>query len=63
MRPSRSAICRRGGTSTSGPTAFTLQARLADEKQCILVLIGATREGRKELVIQRWCEGKCQRLA
>jgi putative transposase len=27
-----------------------LQARLADEKQCILVLIGATPEGRKELV-------------
>jgi transposase-like protein len=27
-----------------------LQARLGDEKQCILVLIGATPEGRKELV-------------
>ena len=27
-----------------------LQARLADEKQCILVLIGATPEGRKELI-------------
>jgi putative transposase len=27
-----------------------LQARLEDEKQCILVLIGATPEGRKELV-------------
>jgi putative transposase len=27
-----------------------LQARLEDEKQCILVLIGATREGSKELV-------------
>ena len=27
-----------------------LQARLEDEKQCILVLIGATAEGRKELV-------------
>jgi transposase-like protein len=27
-----------------------LQARLEDEKQCILVLIGATQEGRKELV-------------
>jgi len=26
-----------------------LQARLEDEKQCILVLIGATPEGRKEL--------------
>ena len=27
-----------------------LEARLEDEKQCILVLIGATSEGRKELV-------------
>ena len=27
-----------------------LQARLEDEKQCILVLVGATPEGRKELV-------------
>lgn len=27
-----------------------LQARMEDEKQCILVLIGATSEGRKELV-------------
>jgi len=27
-----------------------LQARLEDEKQCILVLIGATSEGRKELI-------------
>ena|SRR5882672_4341372 len=27
-----------------------LEARLEDEKQCILVLIGATPEGRKELI-------------
>ena len=27
-----------------------LQARLTEEKQCILVLIGATPEGRKELI-------------
>jgi transposase-like protein len=27
-----------------------LQARLEDEKQCILVLIGATPDGRKELI-------------
>ena len=27
-----------------------LQARLEDEKQCILVMIGATPEGRKELI-------------
>jgi hypothetical protein len=31
-----------------------LQARLEDEKQCILVLIGATPEGRKELVGFTW---------
>ena len=41
-----------------------LQARLADEKQCILVLIGATPEDRQGARrVQRWCEGKCQRLA
>jgi transposase-like protein len=27
-----------------------LQARLEDEKQCILVIIGATPEGKKELI-------------
>jgi len=27
-----------------------LQARIEDEKQCILVIIGATPEGKKELV-------------
>ena len=29
---------------------FHLRARLEDEKQCMLVLIGATPEGRKERV-------------
>src|SRR6267378_1566428 len=33
-----------------GIRSIHLQARLEDEKQCILVLIGATPEGRKELV-------------
>jgi hypothetical protein len=32
------------------PPCIHLQARLEDEKQCILVLIGATPEGRKELI-------------
>jgi putative transposase len=36
-----------------------LQARLEDEKQCILVLIGATPEGRKELV--GFTDGACER--
>jgi transposase-like protein len=33
-----------------GKGGSALQARLEDEKQCILLLIGATPEGRKELV-------------
>jgi putative transposase len=37
-------------TFTSGPMASVSKARLEDEKQCILMLIGATPEGRKELV-------------
>jgi len=41
-----------------------LQARLEDEKQCILVLIGATPEGRKELIgFTDGCSGKCAGLA
>ena len=39
--------------STSGPTASTSNVRLEDtdnKRQCILVLIGATREGTKELI-------------
>src|SRR5215213_7501671 len=35
-----------------------LQTRLEDEKQCILVLIGATPEGRKELV--GFTDGACE---
>jgi hypothetical protein len=31
--------------------------------QCILVLSGATPEGKKELVGYRWRKGKCARLA
>ena len=44
-----SATCRPGATSTSGRMAST--CRHADEEQqCILVLIGATPEGSKELI-------------
>src|SRR5258707_15174726 len=46
----RGAICHRSATSTFWADGIHLQARLEDEKQCILVLIGATPEGRKELV-------------
>jgi len=45
-----SATCRPATTSMSGRMGFYFQARLEDEKQCILVLIGATPEGRKELI-------------
>ena len=43
-----SAISPPSITSTSGPTAC--QARLEDAAQCLLVIIGATPEGKKELV-------------
>ena len=33
-----------------GPTAFTCRPVFEDAKQCILVIIGATPEGRKELL-------------
>ena len=47
----RSAICRPAKRYVYvWADGIYLQARLEDEKQCILVLIGATPEGRKELV-------------
>ena len=46
----RSAICRPKRYVYVWADGIHLQARLEDEKQCILVLIGATPEGRKELV-------------
>ena len=49
MNAGRSAICRRGDTSTSGPTVY-LQARMEPQAECMLVIIGATPEGKKELV-------------
>jgi hypothetical protein len=36
--------------SISGLTAFMFQARLEDDAQCLLVIIRATPEGKKELV-------------
>ena len=47
-RLGRYAICRRNAACMSRQTGIYLQARLEDEKQCILVLIGATPEGCKE---------------
>lgn len=51
------AIMRLGPSATSAPSAMStwadgihLQARLEDEAQCILVIIGATPEGTKELL-------------
>ena len=40
-----------------------LEARLEDEKQCILVLIGATPEGKRTRRLHGWSQGKCPRLA
>lgn len=44
----RGAICRQSAYIWAD--GIHLEVRLEDEKQCILVLIGATPEGRKELV-------------
>jgi hypothetical protein len=43
----KNAICRRNATSTFWGDGIHLQARREDEKQSILVLIGATPEGPK----------------
>ena len=51
MHPeSRAALRTVGFSFPVWADGIHLQARLEDEKQCILVLIGATPEGRKELV-------------
>ena len=62
MIAGRTAISRRGATSFARslePVAFAgssvadgvyLQARMEPEAECILVIIGATPEGRKELL-------------
>src|SRR6202158_3578151 len=46
--PGRNAISRRGDTYTCG--RIYLQARMEANAECMLVLIGATPAGRKELV-------------
>src|SRR6202171_4428498 len=46
--PGRNAISRRGDTYTCG--RIYLQARMEPAAECMLVLIGATPEGKKELV-------------
>ena len=49
MRDGNGATWRRGGTSISGDGIY-LQARMEPQAECMLVLIGATPEGRKELL-------------
>ena len=44
------ATCRRDAMFMSGPTGVYLQARMEPQAECILVLIGATPEGKKELL-------------
>ncbi len=43
-------ICPRRTTFISGPTVCHFNVRLEEDRQCILVLMGATAEGRKELI-------------
>src|SRR3954470_21446777 len=50
MTAGSGASCQRGTTSTSGRMASTLQARMEPQAECMLVLIGATPEGKKELL-------------
>src|SRR5690242_21881000 len=45
MRAGRSAICQQSATN-----GIHLEARLEEQAQCLLVIIGATPEGKKELV-------------
>ncbi len=49
-RAGSSATSRRGATSTSGPTGSTCRRGWRPHAECMLVIIGATPEGRKELV-------------
>jgi transposase-like protein len=43
-------LARRSGGAVTGRTSSYLQARMAEAAECMLVLIGATPEGKKELV-------------
>ncbi len=46
----RDSVLLRRVDSVAFSDSVILEARLEDEKQCILVLIGATPEGKKKLV-------------
>jgi putative transposase len=50
MRAGRSAICQLSATFYCWADGIHLEARLEEQAQCILVIIGATPEGQKELV-------------
>ena len=50
MRAGASAYFRQSAMSTFGADGIHVQARLEDTAQCLLVIIGATPEGKKELV-------------
>jgi len=50
MRTGRSAICQPSATSICWADGIHLEARIEEQAQCILVIIGATPEGKKELV-------------
>ncbi|WP_439365992.1 hypothetical protein ACNJYD_08680 [Bradyrhizobium sp. DASA03005] len=46
----RRAMCLRGAMSTSRRTTFSCRPGMNDRSECTLVLIGATPEGKKELI-------------
>src|ERR1700730_13324783 len=50
IRVGASAISRPNATFTSGVDGIHMQARLGESPQCLLVIIGATPEGKKKLV-------------
>jgi hypothetical protein len=64
MRNGKSAICRRNAYVYVWADGIYLEARLEDEKQCILVsdrCHAGGQEGARRL--HRRCQGKCPRLA
>jgi len=59
----RSGICRRADTCMCGPTVYSCRLAWEDHSECMLVLIGATPEGKKELIGSRLAFGKRAELA
>ena len=60
-RAGKPATCRRDAMFMSGPTGVYLQARMEPQAECILVLIGATPEGKRSFWACRRACGKAAR--